>query len=190
MYMADYRAAAGTAVSRVTGAAPAGAAKTQVLAVDGWFTIDEGRAYLLGSRCASCRTVVFPPHSGYCPNPRCDGDQFAQIRLSRRGRIWSYTTSAYPPPPPFVASDPYVPVTIAAVELETEKIVVLGQVASGTPGTELAVGMEMELTAEPLYEDDQSICLVWKWRRAGSEDPGAGGEAGGAAAGQKPGERR
>lgn len=188
--MADYRAAAGTAVSRVTGTTPAGAAKTQVLAVDGWFTIDGGRAHLLGSRCASCRTVVFPPHRGYCPNPHCDGDQFAEIRLSRRGRIWSYTTSAYPPPPPFVASDPYVPVTIAAVELEAEKIVVLGQVASGTPDAELAVGMEMELTAEPLFEDDQSVYLVWKWRLPGSQDPGDGDEAGGPVPGQKPGERR
>ncbi len=175
--MADYKAAAGAAASQ---------AKTQALAVDGWFTIEGGHACLLGSRCTSCRTIVFPPQQGYCRNPRCDGELSEEVRLSRRGRIWSYTTSAYPPPPPFVASDPYVPVTIAAVELEAEQMVVLGQVASDTPAAELAVGMEMELTAEPLFEDDRSVHLVWKWRRArgGATDGGADGPV----PGQKPGE--
>jgi uncharacterized OB-fold protein len=84
-----------------------------------------------------------------------------------------------------------VPITIAAVELEAEQIVVLGQVASDTPGAELTVGTEMELTAEPLFEDDQSVHLVWKWRRADRQDGAGAGRAraDGQVRVQKPGER-
>jgi uncharacterized OB-fold protein len=165
-------------------------ARAYIPAVEGWFTVAGGHTYLLGSRCVSCRTIVFPPHRGYCRNPHCDGERSEEIRLSRRGRIWSYTTSAYPPPPPFVASDPYVPVAIAAVELEAEQIVVLGQVASDTPGTELAVGMEMELTTEPLFDDGQTVHLVWKWRRAGQDGADGPGADGPGADGRAPSQER
>jgi uncharacterized OB-fold protein len=140
-------------------------AKRAVYAVDGWFAAEAGRAWLLGTRCASCGTVTFPPCDLFCRNPGCDGERFERIRLSRHGRIWSYTTSAFPPPPPFPAADPYVPVTIAAVELEAERIVVLGQVTREAAAGELCVGAEMELVAEPLYEDDEALHLVWKWAR-------------------------
>jgi uncharacterized OB-fold protein len=140
--------------------------KRTVYAVDGWFTAEAGRAWLLGARCASCGTITFPPGEVFCRNPRCEGERFERIRLSRRGSIWSYTTSAYPPPPPFPAGDPYVPVTIAAVELEAERIVVLGQVTREAAIAGLSVGTEMELVAEPLYEDDEAVHLVWKWARA------------------------
>ncbi|MGE4650379.1 MAG: benzoylsuccinyl-CoA thiolase, partial [Myxococcota bacterium] len=67
-------------------------------------------------------------------------------------------------PAPFVASDPYVPVTVAAVELEAEKMVVLGQVADA--GVEdLEVGAEMELVFSTLFEDDENEYVVWKWRK-------------------------
>jgi uncharacterized protein len=141
-------------------------AKRTVYAVDGWFTAEADRAWLLGTRCESCGTITFPPGDAFCVNPGCEGERFERIRLSRRGRIWSYTTSAYPPPPPFPAGDPYVPVTIAAVELEAERIVVLGQVTREAAIGGLVVGTEMELVAEPLYEDDDAVHLVWKWARA------------------------
>ena len=139
-------------------------AKTRVPAVDGWFTMDPDDPRLLGSRCATCGTFVFPPTEVFCPNPDCDGAEFAVVPLSRRGRVWSYTTNQYQPPPPFVPTEPFSPYDIAAVELPDEKLVVLGQVAPGASGVGLEVGTDVELVLDTLYEDDQHEYVVWKWR--------------------------
>jgi uncharacterized OB-fold protein len=130
------------------------------LAIDGWFAIGEHGAHLIGSRCLTCGTVAFPPQPGLCRNPRCAGGETAGASLSRRGRVWSYTNACYPPPEPYVAADPYRPVTLAAVELDEEGLVVLGQVKDLTVD-ELEVGMELELTCGPLADGP----LVWMWGR-------------------------
>jgi uncharacterized OB-fold protein len=65
-----------------------------------------------------------------------------------------------------VAGDPFEPYAIAAVELENEKMVVLGQVVSGFGVEDLKAGMEMELVVDTLYEDDENEYTIWKWRPA------------------------
>ena len=57
-----------------------------------------------------------------------------------------------------------MPYTVAAVELAEEKMVVLGQIASGVELGELKAGMNVELILEKLYEDDESEYMVWKWK--------------------------
>jgi len=134
-------------------------------AVEGWFTTDRRSPALLANRCKSCATFVFPPTNPSCPNPACDSGAFDKVELSRRGRIWSYTDARYRPPAPYVAVEPYEPFCIAAVELEDEKLVVLGQVVPGFGVDDLHVGMEVELTLG--FLDDQAEdgpALVWKWR--------------------------
>ena len=132
-------------------------------AVEGWFTTGDEPA-LLGSRCTTCTTVYFPPTGGFCRNPACDGEDFEQAELSRRGRIWSYTDAQYQPPPPYIpTSDPYQPFALAAVEL-AEGIVVLGQVAQGYGVADLKVGNEAELVVETLYADDEGDRTVWRWK--------------------------
>jgi uncharacterized OB-fold protein len=137
-------------------------AKTKVAAVDGWFTLDNDDPRLLGSRCTTCGTFFFPRADLFCRNPLCEGTEFEEVKLSRRGRVWSYTVNAYQPPPPYMAADPFSPFSIAAVELAEEKMVVLGQVLSGTDPLE--IGTEVELVLDTLYEDDEHEYLVWKWR--------------------------
>jgi uncharacterized OB-fold protein len=134
-------------------------------AVEGWFTTGEAPA-LLGTRCARCRTVFFPREAAFCRNPACDSDQLDEVELSRRGRVWSYTDARYQPPPPYVPrADPYEPFALAAVELEAEGIVVLGQVADGHGVADLAVGAPVELVVEPLYTDrDGVVRTVWRWK--------------------------
>jgi uncharacterized protein len=128
-------------------------------AVEGWFTTGPDPA-LLASQCTTCSTVYFPPASGFCRNPACDGEEFDATELSRRGTVWSYTDAQYQPPAPYVArTDPYQPFALAAVELP-EGITVLGQVADGYGVADLRVGCEVELVVEPL--DDQ--LLVWRWK--------------------------
>lgn len=129
--------------------------------LEGWFTLDAQSPHLLGSRCQACGTYYFPPlKTGYCRNPDCDGERFETVPLSRTGRLWSYTNAAYQPPPPYVASEPFQPFGIAAVELERERMIVLGQLATGTELSTLKAGLAMELVLEPL--DDGK--LTWKWR--------------------------
>jgi uncharacterized OB-fold protein len=137
--------------------------KTKVPAVEGWFTLEQPPA-LLGSRCESCGTYAFPKEAFFCRNPECDSTTFAEVPLSRRGVIWSYTDARYQPPPPYVPADPYEPFAIAAVELADEKMVVMGQVVAGVAVGDLKIGMEVEMVVDTLYEDDDNEYLVWKWR--------------------------
>jgi uncharacterized OB-fold protein len=136
-----------------------------VPAIDGWFTIDD-EPVLLGNRCTTCGTVFFPQGSFFCRNPDCDGDSFEPARLSRQGRIWSFTDAQYQPPPPYIppAAGDYQPFALAAVELEAEQMVVLGQVASGFSVEDLHVGQPVELVVESLYSDDDHDYVVYKWR--------------------------
>jgi len=141
--------------------------KKRVPAIEGWFVAD-GTVALLGSQCTSCRSYFFPKESFFCRNPACQGTEFEEVPLSRRGTLWSYTNNAYPPPAPYVAPDPFVPYIVAAVELGTEKMVVLGQVVKGFEIADLRVGMEMELELDTLFEDAENEYLVWKWRPVGT----------------------
>jgi uncharacterized OB-fold protein len=137
--------------------------KTKKPAIEGWFDMNEAEPRLLGTRCARCGTVYFPAEKVFCRNPRCASSELPEVRLSPRGRLWSFTNNCYPPPAPYVSSEPFEPYAVAAVELENEKMVVLGQVAGATV-EELEAGMEMELVLDTLFEDDENEYLVWKWR--------------------------
>lgn len=134
-------------------------------AIEGWFTMDAARPRLLGTRCTTCGTVYFPRETTFCRNPGCAGTEFSEHELSPRGRLWSFTNNCYQPPEPYVSPDPFVPYAVAAVELEAEKMVVLGQV-DGANVDQLEAGMQMELVLAPLYEDADAEYMVWKWRPA------------------------
>ena len=57
-----------------------------------------------------------------------------------------------------------MPFAIAAVELERERLIVLGQVVSGVDVAQLATGMPVELVLERLFRDGEVDRLVWKWK--------------------------
>jgi uncharacterized protein len=139
--------------------------KVRKPALEGWFTYDEPPT-LVGTRCRDCNTFFFPKETHFCRNPACSGATFDEVPLSRGGTLWSFTNNCYAPPPPYVASDPFEPYALAAVELDREKMVVLGQVARGIATADLEVGMPMELVVETLFEDEQTEYLVWKWKPA------------------------
>ena len=140
--------------------------KEQRPAVEGWFTLDADEPHLLGTRCTTCGDYFFPREATFCRNPRCDGRELEEVELSRRGRVWSFTNNCYPPPEPFMAPDPFEPYVIAAVELEKEKMVVLGQMVDGIGIDDLTYGQEVELTLDTLFENDEAAYLVWKWKTA------------------------
>jgi uncharacterized OB-fold protein len=148
-------------------------AKEKVAVLDGWFTINQDKPHLLGTQCKGCGTYYFPRQSMYCKNPACDSEEFETVELSRTGKVWSFTNACYQTPEPFVAPDPFVPFTIAAVELEKEKMIVLGQVIAGVNVSDLKAGMEMELVLDTLFEDASSEKVTWKWQPVSSTTTGA-----------------
>lgn len=142
--------------------------KAVVPALEGWFTMDAEKPYLIGTQCKSCSTYYFPKQTLFCKNPACNSDAFDEVQLSRTGKIWSFTNACYQPPEPYIAADPYVPYAIIAVELEKEKMIVLGQAVEGVDVSQLKAGMDVELVLEKLFEDEQSVKMTWKWKPVGA----------------------
>ena len=139
-------------------------AKQRVPAIEGWFTLDETSPELIGVRGRDTGTYFFPPTAAPSANPAAPFEDREEVRLSRTGRVWSWTTGNYAPPEPYVSPDPFVPYTVVAVELESEKMVVLGQLADGFGVEDLALGQQMELVLGTLYEDDENEYVVWRWK--------------------------
>ena len=137
--------------------------KTQVPAVDGWFTLGDAPA-LLASRGVETGSYFFPKNLAFSRNPAAPTEELTEVELSRRGRIWSWTTNHYQPPAPYMAADPFVPYTVVAVELVEEQMVVLGPLAPDADPSTLSVGTEVELTLGTLYEDDEHEYVVWQWK--------------------------
>lgn len=137
-------------------------------AIDGWFT-DDPEPALLGTKCADCGTVFFPRVEGLCRNPGCFGRTLEEYRMSNHGTVWSYTDARYQPPPPYmVPGDEHVPFCHVAVELEAEKMIVMGQVVDGISIEDLEVGMPVRLVIDTLFTDDEAEDgpvrkTVWKW---------------------------
>ena len=137
--------------------------KPLVPAIEGWHTM-EAKPHLIGTQCQDCGTYFFPKQNDYCRNPQCESTDFREVELSRTGKVWSYTNACYKPPAPFVAQEPFVPYAIAGVQLETEQMVILGQVIEGLTVDDLKVGMPMGLVLQPLHETDDDIKVTWKWQ--------------------------
>ncbi len=142
----------------------------RVPAVEGWFTLDQ-EPHLIGCRCSACGTYVFPPRTGACPNPNCDGEDLVSTPLSRVGTVWSYTENQYAPPAPYRAAEPFEPYALAAVQLDKEGIIVLGQVPKGILAADLKVGMPMQLETDVLYREVvdgvDTEFMVYVWAPAG-----------------------
>jgi uncharacterized OB-fold protein len=139
---------------------------SRVPIIDGWFTDDIDAPTLIGSKCPLCGTYVFPPRNGDCPSPFCESTTLEPAPLSRRGKIWSYTENRYTPPAPYVATDPFEPYALAAVELEAEGLVVLGKVVTGILAKDLKVGMEMQLELDVSHRDAEHEYMVYVWAPA------------------------
>jgi uncharacterized OB-fold protein len=141
--------------------------KARVPVVEGLFVEDDGgRGRLLAGRCPRCGASFFPKQWSFCRNPVCEGQELDDTTLSTTGTLWSFTENKYAPPAPYPASEPFEPYGVAAVELADEQMVVLGQIARGTDVSALELGQTMTLVVEPLYEDDDAVHTVWKWRPA------------------------
>ena len=136
-------------------------------AIDGWFTVD-AEPHLIGTKCVDSGTYFFPPETTMSRAPGFSESELVETPLSRTGTLWSYTNAGYTPPEPYVPqTDPFVPFCIAAVKLEVEQMVVLGQCPDGVTIDDLEVGMAMELVIDTLDTTDDDDLLIWKWQPVG-----------------------
>jgi uncharacterized OB-fold protein len=139
--------------------------QARVPVIEGLFREEaDGSGRLLGGRCPKCSAIFFPKQWSFCSNPRCEGGELDDHELSTSGTLWSFTDNRYAPPPPYPAREPFGPYGVAAVELAEERMVVLGQLAGGSDVSALSVGMTMDLVVEPLYETEDEVRTVWKWK--------------------------
>jgi len=137
--------------------------KRQIPAVQGVFTWPSAEPHFIVSRCKRCGTVSFPK-GPVCRNPKCkDKAEVEEALLTRRGKLLSYTLVCYPPPPPFVSPQPFVPFPIGEVQFP-EGIAIIGQI-TGCKYENLKIGMDVEMVVEKLFQDEQGDEVVgWKFR--------------------------
>lgn len=98
---------------------------------------------LLGGRCEECTTVTFPRLDG-CP--RCGGEAVEQVRLARRGTLWTWTSQGFPVKQPYLGAgvEPFQPFLLGYVELPDGVRVETRLV--GCTADQLRIGQAMELT--------------------------------------------
>jgi uncharacterized OB-fold protein len=128
--------------------------RRQIPVQEGLFTWPSDRPSLIGSRCAVCGEVTFPPQKS-CP--ACCREEVENIELPRRGRLWTWTIQGFPAKsPPYgkvETQESFVPCGVGYVELpgavrvETRLTVNLPE--------RLRIGMEMELVIEAFSLDDR-----------------------------------
>ncbi|MBA7668583.1 hypothetical protein ES703_76696 [subsurface metagenome] len=136
--------------------------KKQVLLAKGLFTWPSDKPSLIGTHCKSCGHYFFP-QTFTCHNPNCKDKEVEEVTLSRRGKVWSYTILHYPPPPPFVAPDPFEPIPIAEVEIP-EGLKIIGMMEGCDP-KDVEIGMEVELIVGRLYTDNEGNDIIgWKFQ--------------------------
>lgn len=127
---------------------------------EGLFTCPPDETRLLASRCKKCGTLAFPKKS-FCANPDCEKkrENVEEIRLSKTGKVYSYTVQKYTPPEPF-RMEPKQPYALGMVDFP-EGLRVWGIF---TRKENLKIGMEVETVAGMLFEDADAEYLTWMWK--------------------------
>jgi uncharacterized OB-fold protein len=131
---------------------------TQVPIAVGIFTWPSDAPQLIGSRCRACGIITFPAQDS-CP--RCAATDMVEQLLSRRGKLWAWTTQDFPPPsPPYsgpTGAD-FVPFGVGYVELPGE-VKVETRLTESDPDV-LVPGMEMELVLVPFRTDEDGNDVI------------------------------
>ena len=115
------------------------------------------RYSLVGERCEHCQNAIFPPRD-VCPY--CSRPAQAELGLSGRGTIYSYTT-VYEAPAGF---EDYAPYPVALVKLDDGPMVT-AQLTDMTP-EDVHIGMPVEMVTRKLSEqgDEGIILYSYKFR--------------------------
>jgi len=120
------------------------------------------RYRLVGLKCSNCGQIIFPPKAGckFCGAL----DNFTEVQLSGRGKIYSYTVIAGAgAPPEFSEEAAYrgaYPVVL--VELE-EGPRIIAQLTEPVPA-EIKIGMQVEMVLRQIYTEEDVIRYGYKFK--------------------------
>ena len=120
---------------------------------EGAFVESQGGGILLANKCKSCGQVFFPKVE-FCLS--CLGEKMEELKLSRRGKLYSYTIGRMPSmhfQPPYAIGYVDMPEGVrifAPLELRKDK--------------PLTVGMDMEVTIEKLWDEDDKEIIGYKFK--------------------------
>jgi len=95
-------------------------------------------------QCRNCGVLRFPPRPG-CAS--CESVDATWVRLSGKGRIWSFVIAHPPLLPAYEALAPY---PVVVVELDEDRT--LRMVGNVVDGTEAAIDLPVEVTFEEVGE--------------------------------------
>lgn len=120
---------------------------------EGRFVMDAEGGKLLGHKCNSCGRLYFPKVQ-FCFE--CFGKDLEEIALSRRGKLYTFTTCYY--------NSMYLvaPYTIGFVDL-TDGVRVFAPLIA-VEGKPFELGMDMELVIEELYREDDKQVIGYKFK--------------------------
>ncbi len=131
-------------------------AKRQVPIQEGLYTWPCERPQLIASKCRDCGEVAFPKQAA-CPACTCGSTE--EIRLARRGKLWTWTIQRFAPPPPYTGDrTSFVPFGVGYVEMP-EGIRIEARLTVNEP-ERLAIGMDMELVIERFKDAEDGTELV------------------------------
>ncbi len=115
---------------------------------------------LMGTRCCDCGEVFF---GKVIACEQCQSESLESIPLSRTGKLYSYTINWNRPPGNYKGREPFQPFAVGLVELP-EGIRVLS-VLTDCDFDKLRVGMDLELSIEEFYKDEEgNIVVTYKFR--------------------------
>jgi uncharacterized OB-fold protein len=127
--------------------------KTRVPFREGLFEENSGRCILLGARCRQCGQVIFPRRES-CLN--CLGHELEPIRLSRNGKLYTYTIVHMP-------SEHFTPpYAVGWIELP-EHVRVFSQIR-GWQEYPLEIGMDMKMNIEKLWDEEEKEIIGYVFR--------------------------
>nr|HID59948.1 DNA-binding protein [Desulfobacterales bacterium] len=116
-----------------------------------WTTPASGEEpQLIGSKCKACGELFFPrKEKGWCIH--CQQETLEDVRLSRRGKIVSFSVVMQQPGGDFYKGP--VPYAYGCVDLPDG--IRIESLFTTDDFNELKVGRDVELRIEKLYEDDE-----------------------------------
>jgi uncharacterized OB-fold protein len=134
--------------------------KARVPFREGLFEENAGKGTLLGARCRQCGQIIFPKREA-CLN--CLGNDLETVPLSRNGKLYTYTIV-------HMQSEHFTPpYAIGWIELP-EGVKIFSQIR-GWQEHPLAIGMNMNLCFENLWDEDEKEVVGYVFRP--SENEGA-----------------
>ena len=118
------------------------------------------RYALIGAKCKRCNKITFPP-SEKC---ECGSIEFVKIRLSGRGKIYTYTIISRGSAPPEFSEQQRLTgdFPVAIVEFE-EGPKIIAQLTDCKP-SQVNIGMEVEAVFRRIFDDEGIIRYGFKFK--------------------------